>query len=380
MLALLSGLFGFALAAVTWPGQTGAKEILTWALIALVCPLLLFLVKVRLTPSHWWGIALLLWATISLLWTDVFDDGLGELAQFTFMGAAFLIAAEQNSGAALYRGLGLGMLVSFVVVILQLGGLDPVVVAPSTASPTGLFVNSNLLGWTAAAIFVVLIAQGRWFDYALSIPILFCLLMSDCRSAIGVAFLCFLGLAWQRSKWFGGPISALVAALLIHRYHRFQDMASVMQRTEIWRDTAKGLTPIGHGIGSFYSMFDAYSTGLTAEGYWLDLSHAHNDALEMVFELGVPGIVFIGIIIALAFRYGGKPEKYGLACMGILAMVGFPLHQPVTQFLFAAMAGSGARGWHRLRDAELSRNTAIQRRAKCSEFAAAFAGRAAVPA
>lgn len=372
--------FGIALAGITWPGQTGAKEMLSWAVAAVACPTFLFLVKIRPTPIHYWGAGLLAWASLSLLWSPVFDDALYEVMQLLFMACIFVVAAEMDSAAPLYRSLGLGMLVSFGVVILQLGGLDPVVVAPATSAPTGLFVNSNVLGWTSAVVFVLLIAQGRWFDYALSVPIGFCLVMSDCRSAIGAAFLCFVGLAWQRSRWFGGAIAASAAVLIVHRYHRFEDGASLLQRADIWRDTIKGLTPFGHGIGSFYSMFFAYSTGLSPDGYWLDLSHAHNDALELAFELGIPGLVFCGAIVTLAFKYGGKAERYGLACMGIVSMFGFPLHQPVTQILFAAMAGNAARGWHRLRHTEFIRYVATHRRNRKSIFRAALKGRSAIPA
>lgn len=363
-----------------WPGQTGAAEISRWALIAVMCPALLFFVKVRLTPAHKWGIAFLIWATLSLAWSTVFDDALNAWLQLVFMACAFVIAAELSDLKWFYRGLGAGMLISFAVVIMQLGNMNPVMVAPGNAAPTGLFVNSDVLGWTAAAIFVVLIAQGSRFDYVLALPTAFCLMMSDCRSAIGVAALCFVGIVWQRSRWLGAGSMVFIGTEIAHRYHRIADMSSLQQRLGIWNDTIHGVTPLGHGIGSFYAAFSAYSTGMTPEGFWLDLSHAHNDALETMFELGVPGLVLVGIVVALACRYGQARERYGLACIGGISLVGFPLHQPLTAVMFAVMAGHAASRWHRLRHHELRRRQGFYPRHVDQYDGAAVASDALVPA
>lgn len=365
---------GLALAAMYWPGQTGAAEISRWALIAVMCPALLLFTTIRITTAHRWGIALLLWATASLAWSTVFYDALNAWMQLLFMASAFVIAAEVSDLKWFYRGLGAGMLVSFAVVTMQLGGMNVAMVAPGNAAPTGLFVNSDVLGWTAAVIFVLLVAQRSRIEYALAVPTAFCLMMSDCRSAIGIAALCFLGMIWQRNRWAGASFSLLIGAEIAHRYHRIADMNSLQQRLSIWNDTLHGVTPFGHGIGSFYAAFSAYSTGMTAEGFWLDLSHAHNDALETLFELGVPGLAICGVIIALAWRYGAPAERYGLACIGGISLVGFPLHQPLTAVLFAALAGHAARGWHRLRRPQLRRGPGFHPRHGDQYDGAAVAG------
>jgi hypothetical protein len=363
-----------------WPGQTGAAEISRWALIAIACPALLLLVKIRITTVHRWGIALLIWATASLAWSTVFYDALNAWLQLAFMACAFAIAAETADLKWFYRGLGAGMLVSFAVVIMQLGGMNVAMVAPGNAAPTGLFVNSNVLGWTAAVVFVLLIAQHSRTEYLLAVPAAFCLMMSDCRSAIGVAAACFLAIIWQRNRWAGTAFGLIIGAEIAHRYHRIADMSSMQQRLGIWHDTLTGVTPFGHGIGSFYSAFSAYSTGLTSEGFWLDLSHAHNDALEILFELGVPGLAICGIIIALAWRYGAPAERYGLACIGGTSLVGFPLHQPLTAVLFAVLAGHAARGWHLLRSPQLHRGPRFHARQYDPDHGAFVAGLTLVPA
>lgn len=353
---------------------------LRWALIAVMCPAMLYLIRIRPTPLHYWGAAFFVWAMASLLWSPVLDDALQEWTQFLFMAMAFVIAAEQENNVPLYRGLAIGMIFSFAVVLLQLGGLNPVVMAKGDVASTGLFVNSNILGWTAAPLLIVLLAQRCWIDYVLSIPVGFCLIMSDCRSAIGAAFICFIGLAWQRSRWVGGAIAVVAAAFVFHRIHRFDDAASLVQREDIWRDTVKGITPLGHGIGSFYSMYLAYSTGLTPQGFWVDLSHAHNDALEMFFELGLPGLILASIFIVLVLRYCGRAERYGLACLGMVGMVGFPLHQPVTQVLVAAMAGNAARDWRCLRDNQSSGYISVRYRHRYANHAAAIECGSPIPA
>jgi hypothetical protein len=258
--------------------------------------------------------------------------------QLTVLAGAFLIG---GSGAGnLWKGLGWGLLVSSAVCLLQAFGFHPVIDLASTAS-AGLFVNPDVLGEITAVVFIALVLERSWL---LALGLLPALVLSESRSALVAVFVCLAVMGWRRwglKVLYGLPLLVGAVMLTAHKW-----VGGESPRLAMWRDTWDGLTMWGRGIGSFYSTYPLYATRLDQ---LYQPSHAHNDLLELAFEIGViPAVVCLALVLALAWRASFK-DRLLLTALGIMSMVGFPLHSPSTVFVFGIVAGCAARNWNVLR-------------------------------
>ncbi len=341
------GLFGFALAAMFWPGQSGAAEVSRWALLAVMVPAYLFAVKLT-TPRIVFvllGLALA-WASLGVLWSDVRYDAYDNLIKMALTAGCIVIGTQITDLKWFYWGVAAGMAVSTAVAIPQFFGYYPVVaVMPGgIALPSGLFVNPSMLGEACAPLVMVLLARREWVWAAISlVP----LLLSQNRSGVMAVALGGVVFLWQELRWKGAIISAVAVGIptwfLVHK--GIDPLSSFWQRLDIWDGVVRGLTVWGHGIGQLYADFPIYSTAIDNEASptWVMTAHAHNDILEFAFELGLPGTALLAILAWIVYRRAQRPERYGLAAICLTAMVGFPWHMPFTAAMGAVMAGYGAR-------------------------------------
>ncbi|GAI30658.1 unnamed protein product, partial [marine sediment metagenome] len=122
-------------------------------------------------------------------------------------------------------------------------------------------------------------------------------------------------------------------------------------RLVYWSDVTSivGDFPLfGTGLGTFASVYPAYEES-RRPGH---LSHAHNDFLEYLSELGVVGMILLfgGILFMvvssfLIWRVRSHPQVKGLAMGGIVAIVvilihsiaDFNLHIPANMVLFTVV-------------------------------------------
>lgn len=117
---------------------------------------------------------------------------------------------------------------------------------------------------------------------------------------------------------------------------------SVQTRLDIWIGSGAAILKapwIGHGIGSFNYVFPFYADTSAPLGllpYSVELQvyagAAHNEYLQLWFELGLIGCVLAGVAIALAVP---KAKWRHLCTIGIISLYGFPLQNPVTMLLAA---------------------------------------------
>jgi O-antigen ligase len=106
----------------------------------------------------------------------------------------------------------------------------------------------------------------------------------------------------------------------------------------------------GIGLGSFGAVYPSFETGVALD--YGRLSHAHNDYLEYLAELGliggillIGGLLFVAINSFLVWRERRHPEVKGLAMGGIIAVVAilihgltdFNLHIPANMLLFTVV-------------------------------------------
>jgi len=106
----------------------------------------------------------------------------------------------------------------------------------------------------------------------------------------------------------------------------------------------------GIGLGSFASVDPSFEAGVALD--YGRLSHAHNDYLEYLAELGlisgillIGGLLFMAVNSFLVWRERRHPEVKGLAMGGIIAVVSilihsltdFNLHIPANMLLFTVV-------------------------------------------
>jgi O-antigen ligase len=130
-------------------------------------------------------------------------------------------------------------------------------------------------------------------------------------------------------------------------------------RIRIWHETIPLIREspwLGSGLGSYESTFLRYKKVAPMA----TVSHAHNDYLEALCELGVLGIAPLLILGGLSFSSAVRaacgpadvPERYlGVACLGALSAaflhswVDFNLHIPANAFMLAWLAGISLGLW-----------------------------------
>lgn len=357
--AAVSALFGLALAICFWPGQAGAAEPSRWCFLGVAMPAMLFLIRVRPSLPNLLVAATLTWAAASLLWTDAIWDGLRAYSELIVLAGLFVIGQELKDPRYLYLGLGTGMAVNSGFAILQWMGFEPVITQFPGSGPAGLFVNPSLLGEASSMMLVLLLANRMWLLSTLTAP---SLVLSQNRAGFIACGACVLYMVWKWNRWAAIAALAVIGAAATHIIKpNFYD--SFMQRTDIWRDAIEGLTVFGRGIGSFYVDFPLYHDHIMGENTvnWTLTAHAHNDTLELLFELGIPGLILMAALGWVIWQSAAYGERYALGCVLISGLAGFPLREPFTAAVAALLAGIAAGRWDLVRGIALCRRPALYR-------------------
>ena len=125
-------------------------------------------------------------------------------------------------------------------------------------------------------------------------------------------------------------------------------------RTELYRlalSAAPGHPLFGVGYLGFNALFEASRARVPAYGVENLTYFVHNDYLQTLVELGLPGLVLLVAIVVLPFwlaRRSSRPVKdrlslhaalAGIAAMAIHAAADFPFYVPICLLLFGALLG-----------------------------------------
>lgn len=348
---LIAGVFSFVLAVAFVPWWSAAADTPRWAVVALMaagaalwCPI-----------SHWrveysLGLVFLTFAAVSLLWSAGPYEGGDQLAKMLFLAAIFRVGAELPSLRPVYVGLAMGFAVNSAIVIAQVAGWTGV---PQLNSPAGLFVNKNYLAEPAAMLLVALTAcRLRWCV----IFVLPALVLPGARGAIAGLAVAALAWVWTKSRIGAlvlAGIGVIAACALLEQGYGGPSMA---ERIQIWQATIGGMTWTGNGLGSFRALFPSHAPDFNLLAG--RPSHAHNDFLEMAYELG-PGAALYLAMIALALCGPNGAEKLALIVFLTEGCFGFPLHFPIPAALAALVAGRLCRERVLLRSGTGVRGTAV---------------------
>jgi hypothetical protein len=335
---------GLAVTSAYWPWLWSPAMSPKWiALSVLSCGLLLYRnERIPFTAGHLVGAALLGWAALSVTWSQVPLYSLNGFWQAAILPAVcFCLGSQSPSLRPLFLGAGLGVAASSAVAIGQLvGWID----WQTINIPSGLFLNKNFMAEAVALVLIWLIAEQVWW---LAVPVMPAIALADARGALlalGVGLALEL---WRRPSWLIGGL--LVADMVLFGAGMAtHSSATTTERLDIWANASDGIDVFGSGIGSYGFV----SGQILTDGHPM---HAHNDYLELVYELGV-----IGAALATLFAW----ELWGplnsarlvLVVFAVEACFAFPAHLPATMAIAALAAG------HAVRDRVVVRRLATHRR------------------
>lgn len=326
-------IFSFGLVVLFIPGLPSAATTPRWVFIAIVTPLLLIrAAPTVVTVGHALGAAFLAWGALSLLWAFNVQDGLHDLWKFVVLGIVFWLGSAQNNLRAVLVGMGLGLAVNSAVVVAQFYGWG---VLPQTAAPGGLFFNKNFGGELAAMVLAGLVAERLWWLVPGLLPTIVLCQSRGGMIALGVAAIAAL---WHCQRRLAVLVAASVVALGGYLWFTADSAA---QRRQLWLDIWDGMQFWGKGIGAFFLSFPEHATRIDALA--LRPSQAHNDMLQLTYELG-PGALFAAGLLVFALRGARNTAYYVLIVFLVEGLVGFPLYMPATAFLAAFVLGQLCRG------------------------------------
>ena len=262
---------------------------LTWAaLLACVAPIAMFLSAAATSREE----------AIRLI----------RLALLVAIGSAILGVIQFGAGAAspiylfdtAHRGVGVGLFINrnhqatFLLVALVLAAI-PGVVLPDRMRKGADGTRAGLLLLLLATLLAgaILATTSRTGITLLPIAIL------------GAAAVAYLGGAttghW--SKLLIGlavvGVGLLPTPVVQHTLARFATVAED-QRQDYWSNTLLAIDhsfPAGTGLGSFRTIYPTVEP-LEQVGL-LRVNNAHNDYLELALEAGLPGLVILGLVLAL---------------------------------------------------------------------------------
>lgn len=325
------GAFSFAVMVTLVPGIAAPATTPRWALLSAVVPFLAsFSLPTKFDVAHALGALFLGWCAITLAWTPNLWDGLDALWKLVLFAGLFCIGAALRDLRPVWIGAALGIGVSSALAIGQLFGVELVErIEGPTGMAAGLFMNKNFLAEPAALVLIGLVWHRLWWLVPLVLP---AVVLPGARGAL--LALAVAGIVALRGWWrvYAGALAALavVACVVLAKNGSFPE------RMIIWTSTLDGLTWLGNGIGSFYALFPSHAPAwdfLTSRPV-----HAHNDWLELAYDLGLPGILMLLGAFYCALRAEG-PDRLVLIAFITEGCLGFPLHFPATVFLAALVAG-----------------------------------------
>ncbi len=324
------------------PGIIGATANTSWAVMWLVSPLLLLKYDIEITIIHILGFLFLSYSALSLLWSP---HGFLELMQMLALASVFVWGCSLKDLRSVTIGLSLGLVISSVIAILQYFKIDLPIVTIAIERPSGLFINPNIYAEVSGMV-LILILINKLYWYA---PATFIGLLSTSRAvtlALGFSLAMFV---WSKSKLASVLIvisSWIIALKLSDANYNIDNSGGVANssisantvslnmRLDMWYDMLPGFKIFGNGIGSFIYLFPEYNKHLDTTVSLAE--YAHNDLLQLIFELGI-GVIPLILIALLLLRINNE-YRNALVFFIIIGFFGFPLHMPATGFMVALVA------------------------------------------
>lgn len=312
---------GFLVTVAYLPLPDGA-HVGRWAALSILVPLA--------RPCLRWPALLVLAAlAASVAWSPAPWAGLDLWWHFAL--AAMVIGL----GLPLERvliGAGAGLAINAGFAVAQWLGYAPV---EAVTGRPGLFMNSNAQA-EAVALVVAGLVTANWRQLPVMTLAAICavpLFIPPIPRGAWVALAAAGALALPPLYRIGALIFACALGYIMVTPERLPALA---ERLSLWVDLSAVLTFRGQGLGSFAHF----------SPYW---QYAHNDAIQITYELGVTGLVAFVAFVGWCLWWGTGSARAILVVFAVAGCFSFPLYQPATLFLAACAAGSILCGRPRLR-------------------------------
>lgn len=319
-------ILGFGVITAYIPGIIGASISTGWLFLLIVAPILFLYCKLELGI----GFFFIIYASISLLWTEVLNIAWFHLLQLIVLSIVFVIGQNIKDLTPIFKGLAFGLGLASIVAIAQKFGYTGVYTLKNTTA--SLFINPNIYSEISAILLVALIVFKLWWWVPVTLPGLILVQSRAAFLALGIGLFIW---AWQTNKRLAVALILAVGMIGAYFYWDRFSFNSIQERLDIWADTLNGFKFLGNGVGSFEALFPYYATHIDTE--LARPRYAHNDLLQIGFEFGIGSILFIMALINV-FK-SRKSEVVILFTVFIISMFTYPLHIPTTSFIAFLVAG-----------------------------------------
>jgi hypothetical protein len=324
-LNIVLGSYSFLLSVFYIPQFFHGATNTRWGLLAVTTPILLLALKPlgKFTLLHLIGLTFLVLSFLSLIWTFNFYDSIDKLISFLIVAQLFVLGTRLDhiNLKWIFIGLALGLAVSLV------------------NWPKGLFVNENILAETAILTLVGLIVFEGYIFTLFVIPNI----VTGSRAVIVAGLVTMAIFVWNKHRIAGYSLIALSVLFIGASYIFGFNVNSFKERLDIWQDALNGISLFGNGIGSFHSLFPWFSENIDV--FKTRPVYAHNDLLQITFELGLFGLALSVLFMSILLRTNSN-EKYIISTFAVLSLFSFPFHMPTSVFIFAIVAGYMSRNWN----------------------------------
>jgi hypothetical protein len=304
------------------PGITGAYIATQWPVLAVLSIFTVFR-SAPFTVLHGFGVLFILYAAIGVWFSVVPYNAVFGFWLVVLMGLNLWLGSTLTTLRGLYAGLAIGGAVSSAVAVLQYAGWQLLPV--TSTAPPGLYVNSVQQGAVLALLIVALATERMWLWI---VPLVPGLVLSQSRGAWLALAVGLIALRFRRA-W---PLGAIVAAVGIFYLFMPLGRTSDQERMLIWEVAWHGLNWFGWGPGAFSAV------NITQAGQVLYPGHAHNDALQLLFEYGMGALLPLSILSVALLRTGSK-EWPVVVAFAVASCYSMPLYMPITSLLAVAATG-----------------------------------------
>lgn len=319
-----------------------------WIILSLVVPWLVLHRAWVVTPAHRLGAAYIAWIAIGALWSWAWTETLLRVWELALLGGVFCLASAQERIKPAVMAFCAGIALSGFLAVPQAMGWTWI---HQVAEPAGLFMNKNYLAEAGALALVAAVVYRAWW---LVPGCALAALLPQSRGAVAALGILAVVWLWRRDRATAVGAALIGAIYLVWQFQGADPIdSSLGSRVSFWINALAMAWEHPFGTGSFWAAYPAFHDAwwpTTTGAYRIDMrpQNAHNDALTILAEHGVVGLILMGWFCVLVFRNTGR-ERWILGCFLALGTVNFPFYNPATGFLAAMVAGWLCRDRHDLR-------------------------------
>lgn len=232
-----------------------------------------------------------------------------------------------------------GVLIA-VIGIVQYFGVNAI---PQSVPPAATFANKNIAAHFVAICFLLgFYLKDKEIQAISSIILIIFLVIATSEGAIlaaitGVLFL--VGFHIYKTKRF--KVWMLIAILIIPAGIYGNWTNSV--RIDLWRSTARIAidNPLGVGLGNAKEIYPLYKGKVIPHTINIQTEFMHGDWFQLIAELGIPGVVLMGLCLLCILKNIKKEPSILAALIGIcvVAAIDYPLQLPVAPYIGGCLLG-----------------------------------------